>query len=156
MIINGNTLAVLGQKLSIFGGTLKGTLNMGGHALIGLSEPTDNSHASTKFYTDESCQETGNATLKNAKEYVDSLTAFNTITLSADRWEGDKAPFSQAVSCDSVTDKNAVFVSPSEDSRNAYIDSDVHCSLQGNKTLTFECEAKPKVALTVNVMTHEV
>ena len=52
MIIKGNSLAVLGQKLSIFGGKMRGSLNMGQNILNGVPTPSETDHAANKGYAD--------------------------------------------------------------------------------------------------------
>lgn len=155
MIINGNTLAVLGQKLSIFGGTLKGALNMSGHILNGIAAPTEDDHAANKAYADYVASEALKESKEYTKDYADGLSHKASVELVEDKWTGDKSPFTQTVNVEHVTPDNAVVVAPEESSRKMYIEAEVHCSAQADKSLTFECEEKPTAALTVNVLTVE-
>lgn len=155
MKILGNALTVQGEKLSIRGGVLKGALNMAGHILNGIAAPTEDDHAVNKAYTDYVAGHEASEALKNSKEYADGLSHKVSVELVADKWTGDKSPFTQTVNVEHVTPDNAVVVAPEESSRKMYIEAEVHCSAQADKSLTFECEEKPTAALTVNVLTVE-
>lgn len=155
MKIFGNTVTVQGEKLSIKGGILKGALNMAGHILNGIAAPTEDDHAVNKEYADYVANHEASEALKESKEYADGLSHKVTVELAADKWTGDKSPFTQTVNAEHVTPDNAVVVAPEESSRKMYIEAEVHCSAQADKSLTFECEEKPTAALTVNVLTVE-
>ena len=58
----------------------------------------------------------------------------------------------QVVNVDGVTNDNTIIVTPAPASRTAYNESDVHCSAQADRMLTFKCEETPKVELVVNVL----
>ena len=161
MKILGNALTVQGEKLSIRGGVLKGALNMAGHILNGIAAPTEDDHAVNKAYADyvashEASNKASNA-LKESKEYAksyaDDLANTVAVELSVDKWTGEKSPFTQTVAAEFVTADNAVVVAPTESSRKMYIETEMHCSAQADKSLTFECEEKPTAAITVNVLT---
>lgn len=167
MKIFGNTVTVQGEKLSVKGGILKGALNMSGHILNGIAAPTEDDHAANKAYADyvaghkasealkESKEYTKEYTKKYVKDYADGLSHKASVELVEDKWTGDKSPFTQTVNVEHVTPDNAVVVAPEESSRKMYIEAEVHCSAQADKSLTFECEEKPTAALTVNVLTVE-
>jgi hypothetical protein len=159
MKIFGNTVTVQGEKLSISGGILKGALNMAGHILNGITAPTEDDHAANKAYADYVADHEASEALKEskkyAKEYADGLSHKVSVELVADKWNGDKSPFTQTVNAEHVTPDNAVVVAPEESSRKMYIEAEVHCSAQADESLTFECEEKPTAALTVNVLTVE-
>lgn len=159
MKIFGNTVTVQGEKLSIKGGTLKGALNMAGHILKGIAAPIEDDHAANKAYADYVAGHEASEALKNSKEYAknyaDGLSHKVSVELGADKWTGDESPFTQTVNVEYATPDNAVIVAPDESSRKMYIEAEVHCSAQADKSLTFECEEKPTVALTVNVLTVE-
>ena len=161
MKIFGNTVTVQGEKLSIKGGILKGALNMAGHILNGIAAPTEDDHAANKEYADyvaghkasEALKESKKYTKEYTKEYADGLSHKVSVELVADKWNGDKSPFTQTVNVEHVTPDNAVVVAPEESSRKMYIETEVHCSAQADESLTFECEEKPTAAITVNVLT---
>lgn len=159
MKIFGNTVTVQGEKLSIRGGILKGALNMAGHILNGIAAPTEDDHAVNKKYADYTAGHEASEALKEskkyAKDYADGLSHNVSVELVADKWTGDKSPFTQTVNVEHVTPDNAVVVAPEESSRKMYIEAEVHCSAQADKSLTFECEEKPTAALNVNVLTVE-
>ena len=155
MKIFGNTVTVQGEKLSIKGGILKGALDMAGHILNGIAAPTEDDHAANKAYADYVAGHKASEALKESKEYADGLSHKESVELVADKWTGDKSPFTQTVDVEHVTPDNAVVVAPEESSRKMYIEAEVHCSAQADKSLTFECEEKPTAALTVNVLTVE-
>lgn len=71
-----------------------------------------------------------------------------TITLAAGSWSS----LTQTVTASGVTSSNTVIVSPSSGSHNAYCEAGVYCSGQTSGKLTFKCNEKPAVALTVNVL----
>lgn len=161
MKIFGNTVTVQGEKLSIKGGILKGALNMAGHILNGIAAPTEDDHAANKKYADyiagheasKALQESKQHAEKYAKSYADNLANTVAVELSADKWTGEKSPFTQTVAAEYVTADNAVVVAPTESSRKMYIETEMHCSAQADKSLTFTCEEKPTAAITVNVLT---
>lgn len=155
MKIFGNTVTVQGEKLSIRGGILKGALNMAGHILNGIAAPIEDDHAVNKAYADYVAAEAAAEAVGESKEYADGLSHKVSVELAADKWTGDKSPFTQTVNAEHVTTDNAVVVAPEENSRKMYIEAEIHCSAQAEKTLTFECEEKPTAAITVNVLTVE-
>lgn len=69
-------------------------------------------------------------------------------TLSINGWYENM----QVVNIDGVTNRNTIIVTPAPESITAYNESDVHCSAQANRMLTFKCEETPKVELAVNVL----
>lgn len=157
MKILGNALTVQGEKLSNRGGVLKGALNMAGHILNGIAAPTEDDHAVNKEYADYVASHEASNALKESKEYAksyaDDLANTVAVELSVDKWTGEKSPFTQTVAAEFVTADNAVVVAPTESSRKMYIETEMHCSAQADKSLTFECEEKPTAAITVNVLT---
>jgi hypothetical protein len=62
----------------------------------------------------------------------------------------------QSVAVAGVTASNLVFAAPAPDSHDAYAKAGVRCTAQGAGTLTFQCEAVPTEALTVNIVIMEV
>lgn len=160
MKLFSNTLTVQGEKLSISGGIMKGALNMAGHILKGIAEPTEDDHAASKKYADYIASHEASNALKEsqdyakdyAEKYADSLTFYLTADLAADKWKGNRSPYNQSVTVKGVTTDNAVIVGPAENSRKVYMEAEVHCSAQSNDSLTFECEEKPSSAVTVNIL----
>ena len=69
-------------------------------------------------------------------------------TLSINGWYEK----TQVVNIDGVTNRNTIIVTPVPESRIAYNESDVHCSAQANRMLTFKCDEVPKAELVVNVL----
>jgi hypothetical protein len=71
-----------------------------------------------------------------------------TVTLSASGWSS----LIQTVTASGVTSSNDVIVSPNASSHVAYCENGVYCSAQSSGKLTFTCNEKPSVNLSVNVM----
>lgn len=125
------------------GDTMVGELNMGGHKVSGVADPTEYSDAVNKEYAD-TIKETaeGKCSRKNC---VISLTK------GAEGWIEN----TQIVSVESVLadlTKCDVITSPVEDSREVYNDCIVRCTEQGDGTLTFKCDDVPETNLNVNVL----
>jgi len=68
------------------GGTMTGTLSLGGNALKGLSAPKEADDAATKSYVDSAAV----------------CTVFVQAALAADGWTGS-GPYTQRVSCEGIT-----------------------------------------------------
>lgn len=83
------------------------------------------------------------------KNYLDmKMTA---ITLPASGWSNGTI----TVSVDGVTSdstQTAIITTAAADSIDAYLDSGVKCSGQGDGTLTFSCTSDPSVDLIVNII----
>lgn len=83
------------------------------------------------------------------KNYLDmKMTA---ITLAASGWSNGTI----TVPVDGVTSdstKTAIITTAAADSVDAYLDSGIKCSGQGDGTLTFSCTSTPSANLTVNVI----
>lgn len=152
MKIRGNTITVQQISLKLNGGIMKGTLDMVKNILKGIPTPTEDDHAANKSYADYVAGHEASKALKESKEYADGLTHKVSVELAADKWTGDKSPFTQTVNVEHVTPNNAVVVAPEESSRKMYIEAEVHCSAQASGKLTFKCSEKPTVALIVNVL----
>ncbi len=52
-LTGGGTSASSGSDLSINGFTMSGDINMGGHEVIGLDDPSSDSSATSKKYVDD-------------------------------------------------------------------------------------------------------
>lgn len=71
-----------------------------------------------------------------------------TATLTVDGWTNN----SQTIAIRNVTENNTVLVGSSPSNNDAYTESGVLCTAQGNGTLTFTCKDKPNVALQANII----
>lgn len=130
--VEGLTTELTGMKngyLPKSGGSMTGSIAMGGSKVTGLGEPEDSADAVPKGYVDGR-----------------KLTA--SVTLAADGWEQER----QTVGAVGVTADNTVIVAPAHDSFTAYSEAGVRCTGQDNGTLTFACVDVPAEALTVNIV----
>lgn len=93
---------------------------------------------------------TGNGLVSAAVHGVDYQLPIKavTVTLTASGWGANNT---QTVSVADVTADSIVVVAPAPASRTAYMESDVFCSAQGTRTLTFACDGKPAENVSVNV-----
>lgn len=71
-----------------------------------------------------------------------------TVTLSTSNWSSN----TQTVNVTGVTSSNTILVGYSPESYEAYSDAAIRCVGQANNTLTFSCESKPSVNVSVNVV----
>lgn len=71
-----------------------------------------------------------------------------TVTLSTSNWSSN----TQTVNVTGVTSGNTILVGYSPESYEAYSDAAIRCVEQDNNTLTFSCESKPSVNVSVNVV----
>ena len=74
--------------------------------------------------------------------------ATKTVTLSTSNWSSN----TQTVNVTGVTSGNTILVGYSPESYEAYSDAAIRCVGQDNNTLTFSCESKPSVNVSVNVV----
>ena len=72
-------------------------------------------------------------------------------TLPASGWSGT-VTFQQAVTVPGVTANNTILVSPAPGDFEDYTENQVHCTAQGDNTLTFSCAYQPSGNITVNVV----
>ena len=86
----------------------------------------------------------------NAQETADTKTQKTEVIveLSATGW----TDLTQTVEVTGVTENNTVIVGSAPGNYDAYADSAVRCTGQGEGTLIFACEEKPSTNLTVNVL----
>lgn len=75
------------------------------------------------------------------------LSESRSITLSKNGWSSNQ----QIVTVNLTTQDN-IIVAPTDNSREAYINSDVYCKQQLENQLVFSCESVPEVDLTVGVL----
>ena len=93
---------------------------------------------------------TGAANASDARANLEAQKQHITVSaiLSINGWSEK----TQVINVDGVTSDNTVIVTPAPASRTFYNESDVHCSAQADRMLTFKCEETPKVELVVNVL----
>lgn len=127
------------------GGTMLGALNMNGHTISGVPDPSEASHAVNRKYADKIVGET-----QKIAESKCSASA-KTVSLAAEGWS-DKNQTVTVTGVIADSDKCHVIVSPAEVSREAYNDAVVRCTAQGDGTLTFACDDIPETELTVCVL----
>ena len=70
-----------------------------------------------------------------------------TVSLPAAGWSDN----AQTVTANGVTVENTVFISPAPSSHDAYAESMIRCTAQGENSLTFLCKDVPVEGITVNV-----
>lgn len=127
---------IITSCLPLAGGTMAGTLNMGGQALSGLAEPTAGTDAATK-------------------NYVDGKRVVTSVVLQAANWS-DTAPYSQTVSVGTVVLGDWINMLPSyyhklEDDLKikAAFECISYATAQRNR-ITMTClERKPEINFTV-------
>ena len=106
-------------RLSVEGGTMKGSIYMSGHRITGLGDPIVDSDSSTKKYADTKLPKSGGTMTGPismggnkvtglgdpeaagdgaSKGYVDGKHLLVTVALPAGGWSGDAAPYTQTVS----------------------------------------------------------
>ena len=92
----------------------------------------------------------GNVVVNGSASFTNGIVNFKSVSVSLPvaSWSSN----SQTVTVSGVTTTNTVVVSPAPDSFGDYSTSVVHCTAQGNNSLTFTCSETPAGALTVNVL----
>jgi len=92
----------------------------------------------------------GNMVVNGSASFTNGIRNFQSVSVSLPvaSWSSN----SQTVTVSGVTATNTVVVSPAPDSFGDYSTSVVHCTAQGNNSLTFTCSETPAGALTVNVL----
>ena len=125
------------------GGTMTGSINMNGHKVTGLANPSNAEDAANKSYVD-----TG---LSAAK----TVTVAETLTVAG--WSAS-APYTQAVSISGLTNTKKALVYPvygTDTSTNLALKeacSMVSFASRSGNTITFTClEDKPTVAIPITV-----
>ncbi len=82
-----------------------------------------------------------------------AATANATVVLTAAGWTGDAAPFTQTASVAGAAASHCdVIVAPAAADREAYADYGLACAGQGSGTLTFCCEEKPIMDISVHAL----
>ena len=74
-----------------------------------------------------------------------------TVLRPASGWSGSTT-FQQAVTVSGVTASNTILVSPAPGDFEDYTENQVHCTAQGDNTLTFSCAYQPSGNITVNLV----
>lgn len=86
-------------------------------------------------------------------------SSYITLTLTADGWTGESAPYTQTVAANGVSDSNAVFPAPVLETADQITDfgaAMVLCTGQGGGTLTFTAfVGKPALDIAYNVKLEE-
>ena len=92
----------------------------------------------------------GDVVVNGSASFTNGITNFKSVSVSLPvaSWSSN----SQTVTVSGVTTTNTVVVSPAPTSFADYSTSIVHCTAQGNNSLTFTCSEVPASALTVNVL----
>lgn len=129
------TSYILEKVLNLSGGMMRGDIDMNGHKITYLKEPTDSGDAATKKYVDDA---------KDTMEYV-----YKTIELPSGNWNNNQ----QTITVSGVTNNIDLTVTPSPTRENAtaYSEAGVICTASDNNKLTFECTDVPSVSLSVNI-----
>lgn len=114
--------------------SMQGPINMNGHPLRGIKEPTNDSDAVSKKYVDQK---------KNTQR----------ITLHSSAWVDN----CQTVAVSGITADEAktdVIASPetSDENYTAYLDSNIRIVAQSDGAVVFKCEYIPSIDLSVNVI----
>ena len=92
---------------------------------------------------------TGGTTAADARIKLGAVNMVTkTVTLSTYNWSSN----TQTVNVTGVTSSNTILVGYSPESYEAYSDAAIRCVGQDNNTLTFSCESKPSVNVSVNVV----
>ena len=130
MIIKGNTVGCSTPNPSK-GLSMQGAINMNGQPLTGLKAPEADGDAVNW------------GSVKNAQGQHQN----EVITLSASKWSNKQ----QTVSVAGLSKDDTVFLTPNVNSREMYIECNVHPIEQGDGTLTYVCEEVPASNLTINV-----
>lgn len=92
---------------------------------------------------------TGGTTAADARIKLGAVNMVTkTVTLSTYNWSSN----TQTVNVTGVTASNTILVGYSPESYEAYSDAAIRCVGQDNNTLTFSCESKPSVNVSVNVV----
>lgn len=92
---------------------------------------------------------TGGTTAADARIKLGAVNMVTkTVTLSTSNWSSN----TQTVNVPGVTSSNTILVGYSPESYEAYSDAAIRCVGQDNNTLTFSCESKPNVNVSVNVV----
>lgn len=134
---------------------MSGSLNMNGNAVTNLPAPVNEKDAVNKGYADTIQKNVDTADKKavDAQKTADEkcLKVSTQATLTVGGWSGNHQMVTAAgILADST--KCDVILSPSYESREAYLDCEVRCVAQGNGTLTFTCQTPPETDLKVNVI----
>lgn len=144
MSIWGNTVgAALTHLLKRSGGTMTGTLNMGGNPITGVPDPWDAAQSANKQYVD-----------RQVNTRVQKHTFSLWVPVSA--WNGSQPPYTAVLSYDGILESDSPFFGPAysgsdlPEQKRAFACIDVMETGNGRVTLTC-LEAKPDRDLTVRL-----
>lgn len=117
---------------------------------VGSAAQTTANAAQNAASSAQTAANTAQTTATNALNTANTKTSKKkaTVSLASGKWSGNK----QTVSVSGVTADNDVFVSAAPDSYTVYAECMIHCTAQGNGTLTFACSEIPSGAVNVNVI----
>ena len=116
---------------------------------VDLPSASTTAEGITRLVDSYTSTDTGKAaTPKAVNEVYKRLPVSTSVTLTAAGWSSG----TQTVSVTDVTAGNHVIVAPAPASRDAYINSDVRCTAQGEAQLTFTAASTPTVDITVNII----
>ena len=137
-----NANATADNALPKDGGTMTGSVAMGGNKVTDLGTPTDD----------------GDAT---SKKYVDDKTKLFTVVLTVNDWEGDKAPYKQIIGIEGILGTDRPHYGPvySEDTTTMLAEKEAFGYVDDLDTadgsVTFTCfEDKPETNVTVQMEVH--
>lgn len=134
----------IGAKGKYLGFTEENTLGA-----VDLPSASATAEGITRLVDSYTSTDTGKAaTPKAVNEVYKRLPVSTSVTLTAAGWSSG----TQTVSVTDVTAGNHVIVAPAPASRDAYINSDVRCTAQGEAQLTFTAASTPTVDITVNII----
>ena len=139
----------LGQKLSLSGGTMTGTINMNGKSLYNVKTPTQDTEAAHKKYVDDA--------KAAAETYTDSKHLSFTATISTN-WTGSSAPYKQTVSISGILATDRPHIAPvySSTVATALEQKEAWAMVSDADTsagsITFTCfEDKPDTAIPIQI-----
>ena len=166
-------------RLSVEGGTMKGSIYMSGNRITGLGDPIVDSDSSTKKYSDTKLPKSGGTMTGPiamggnkvtglgdpeaawdgaSKGYVDGKHFLATVSLPAASWAGDVAPYTQTVAVDGILETDTphygvVYSGTAEEKglqKESFSMVDDLDTAAGS--VTFTCfEEKPTVGLTIQL-----
>lgn len=152
-----NAIEKANAALARTGGKMTGNIDMGENAITGLKDPVNDGDAVNKKHMEE----TINSAKNEMTNYVDSRIKYFDVSLSADAWEGDAAPYKQTVAVDNMMAKYRPHYGPvySENTETAIAEKEAWNLVDDMDTedgsVTFTClEEKPEIDITVQLEVH--
>lgn len=140
------------------GGMMTGNVDMGGNTLTGLAEPVNDGDAVNKKHLEEKMESAKN----DMTNYVDTRLKYFEVSLSADAWEGESAPYKQTISVEGMLAKYRPHYGPvySEGDETAIAEKEAWTLVDKMDTsdgsVTFTCfEDKPQISVNVQMEVHQ-